>query len=59
MVMSDFFCEEVQWENCSVKEGEDSWGKRLLDMVKDNVMNAEKNNKYAILRSGEKPSRLT
>lgn len=38
MVIDDFKCKEVQWENLSTEGRESSWGSKLLDIVIENVM---------------------
>lgn len=38
ILMSDFNCKEVNWQEWETEGSADSWGSTLLSMVTDNVM---------------------
>ena len=57
MIMGDFNCKEVRWEEWSVDGSEESWGGKLLRMATENSMTqwVEQNTRY---RGDDEPSRL-
>ena len=38
VIMGDFNCKEVCWEEMTAEGGEDSWGNVLLDMIMEHSM---------------------
>lgn len=38
MIMDDFNCKNVKWEEWSVKGSEESWGEELIRRAMDNLM---------------------
>ncbi|XP_076046363.1 uncharacterized protein LOC143028322 [Oratosquilla oratoria] len=57
VMMGDFNCKEICWEEMTVKGGDGSWGNALLEMITDNTMTQwiQENTRY---RNEEEPSRL-
>ena len=57
ILMGDFNCKEVSWEEWTANSGEKSWGNFLLDLSIENIMTQwiKENTRY---RGGETPSRL-
>ena len=57
ILMGDFNCKEVHWEDMSSEGGEESWGTMLLDLTMDYTMTQwiQECTRY---RSGKEPSRL-
>ncbi len=57
VIMGDFNCKEINWEEWNTRGGEDSWGDKVLKLAMNNIMTqwVEENTRY---RGGEEPSRL-
>lgn len=56
LIMGDFNCKEVSWENWSTEGSEASWGNKVLELVIDNVLTqwVEENMRCR----GDEPSKL-
>jgi len=57
IVMGDFNCKEVCWEEWSTEGGEESWGGTMLNLVMNNIMTQWIEEKTRF-RGSEEPSRL-
>ncbi|XP_050739068.1 uncharacterized protein LOC127009733 [Eriocheir sinensis] len=57
LIMGDFNCKKVSWENWSMEGSEASWGNKVLELVIDNVLTqwVEENTRF---RGEDEPSRL-
>lgn len=57
VIMGDFNCKEINWEEWNTRGGEDSWEDKVLKLAMNNIMTqwVEENTRY---RGGEEPSRL-
>lgn len=38
LLMGDFNCKEISWENWTTEGSESSWGNKLLDLAIENVL---------------------
>ncbi len=56
VIMGDFNCKEINWEEWNTRRGEDSWGDKVLKLAMNNIMTqwVEENIRY---RGGEDSSR--
>ena len=57
IVMGDFNCGEVDWENMDAGNNEESWGNRLMELVMENTLTQIIKEKTRI-RGEDEPSRL-
>lgn len=57
IIMGDFNCKEVDWENLETKGNLDSWGSVLLEIMMENIMTqwVTENTRF---RGSDEPSRL-
>ena len=57
LLMGDFNCKEVNWEDWTTEGGENSWGYTLLDLIMEHTM-TQWIQQETRFRSDEQPSRL-
>ena len=57
LLMGDFNCKEVNWENLTTEGGMNSWGYTLLDLIKEHTM-TQWIQQETRFRNNKQPSRL-